>query len=75
MTIYGVYDKIAELIARLDPEQVLGLKATHEMQQRLDSLIFKSKEANLTKQEQDELYHFLVLERLMRLGKLKAKQN
>ena len=32
-------------------------------------------QTNLTKQEQDELYHFLVLERLMRLAKLNAHQN
>ena len=71
MTIYAAYDKIAELIARLDPEQVASLKASEDMQLRLNILIDKSKNDHLTKNEQDELYHFIALERLIRLAKLK----
>ena len=71
MTIYAAYDKIAELIARLDPEQVASLKASDDMQVRLNLLIDKSKNDHLTKNEQDELYHFIALERLIRLAKLK----
>ena len=56
MTIYAAYDKIAELIARLDPEQVSNLKASDDMQVRLNTLIDKSKNDHLTKNEQDELY-------------------
>lgn len=56
MTIYAAYDKIAELIARLDPEQVSSLKASDDMQVRLNTLIDKSKNDHLTKNEQDELY-------------------
>ena len=70
MTIYAAYDKLAELIARLDPEQVLSLKASADMQERLNALIDKSKNDHLSKNEQDELYHFIALERLMRLAKL-----
>ena len=71
MTIYAAYDKIAELIARLDPEEVSSLKASEDMQLRLNILIDKSKNDHLTKNEQDELYHFIALERLIRLAKLK----
>ena len=75
MTIYAAYDKLAELIARLDPEQVLSLKASADMQERLNALIDKSKNDHLSKNEQDELYHFIALERLMRLAKLNVKLN
>lgn len=75
MTIYAAYDKIAEMIARLDPEQVVSLKASADMQNRLNFLIDKSKNAALSKIEQDELYHFIALERLMRLAKLNVKLN
>lgn len=75
MTIYAAYDKIAELIARLDPEQVSSLKASEDMQVRLNILIDKSKNDHLTKNEQDELYHFIALERLIRLAKLNVKLN
>ena len=70
MTIYAAYDKIAELIARLDPEEVSSLKASDDMQVRLNLLIDKSKNDHLSKNEQDELYHFIALERLIRLAKL-----
>ena len=59
MTIYAAYDKIAELIARLDPMEVSSLKASDDMQVRLNILIDKSKNDHLTKNEQDELYHFI----------------
>jgi hypothetical protein len=75
MTIYAAYDRLAELIARLDPEQVMGLKATSDMQIRLNDLIDKSKNDHLSKSEQDELYHFIALERLIRLAKLNVKLN
>jgi hypothetical protein len=75
MTIYAVYDQIAELIARLDPSKVRGLKATQEMTQRLEFLIEKSKEESLNKVEKDELDHFIVLERLIRLAKIRSHEN
>jgi hypothetical protein len=73
MTIYAVYDQIAELLARLDPTAILALKANDEMQFRLEFLIDKSKESTLSRQEKDELDHYIVLERLMRLAKIRAQ--
>lgn len=74
MTVYSVYDKIADLIARLDPIQVSALRATPEMQERLEFLIEKSKEQQLNAKEKDELDHFIVLERLIRLAKIRTHQ-
>ena len=45
------------------------------MQARLESLIEKSKNNNLDKREKDELDHFIVLERLIRLAKLRSLSN
>lgn len=73
MTIYNTYDQLAELIATLDPAKVLALKATEEMQERLEDLIEKSKEGNLERREKDELDHYIVLERLIRLAKIRAQ--
>ena len=72
MTIYSVFDQIADLIARLDPIQVAGLRATSEMQERLEFLIEKSKEKSLNSKEKDELDHYIVLERLIRLAKIRT---
>jgi hypothetical protein len=73
MTVYSIYDEIAELISSLHPEKVLALKASVEIQNRLDFLIEKSKIATLDKQEKDELDHYIVLERLMRMAKIRSK--
>ncbi|MFN0034872.1 MAG: hypothetical protein ACKVUS_07395 [Saprospiraceae bacterium] len=72
MTIYSVYDEIAELLAQLAPGKILALKASGEMQERLEFLIEKSKEDQLTIREKDELDHYIVLERLVRLSKIRA---
>ncbi len=75
MTIYSIYDQIADLIARIDPTKVMALKAPDEMQKRLTFLIGKSKDEQLDKKEKDELDHFIVLERLIRLAKIRAHEH
>jgi len=72
MTIYSVYDEIAELLAQLAPSKILALKASTEMQERLEFLIEQSKEGQLTVHEKDELDHYIVLERLVRLAKIRS---
>lgn len=71
-TVYGVYDQIAGLIALLEPKKILELKASKEIQERFDWLMEKSRSTQMSKQEKDELDHFIVLERLFRLAKIKA---
>ena len=73
MTVQAVYDHIADFIASMNPERVLELKAPEVMGNRLEDLIDKEKEGNLTKDEKDELDHYLVLERLIRLAKAHAR--
>jgi hypothetical protein len=73
MTIYSVYNEIAELISNLYPEKVLALKANAEITNRLEFLVEKSKTMELDKQEKDELDHYIVLERLMRMAKIRSK--
>lgn len=73
MTIYSMYDQVADLMASLAPEKVLKLKASAEMQARFEMLVDKSKDGQLTHQEKDELDHYVVLERLMRLAKIRAQ--
>jgi len=72
MTIYSIYDEIAELLAQLAPAKMLALKASGEMQERLEFLIEKSKAGHLTVREKDELDHYIVLERLVRLAKIRS---
>lgn len=75
MTVYNLYDEIAELIAGLNPDKLKGMKASKEMQQRLEYLIEKSKNNQIDRKEKDELDHYIVLERLIRLAKLRASKR
>ena len=72
MTIYSVYDQVADLLATVDPAKVLSMKASGEMQQRFENLAGQSASGQLSKQDKDELDHYIVLERLMRLAKIRA---
>lgn len=74
MTIYSMYDQVADLMASLAPEKVLQLKAPVEMQHRFNGLVEKAKESSLSVEEKDELDHYVVLERLMRLAKIRARR-
>lgn len=75
MTIYNAYDQIADLIATLDPVKVMALRANDEMQSRLEDLIEKSKIGELEYKEKDELDHYIVLERLIRLAKIRVQSR
>ena len=75
MIVYHAYDQIAELIAELNPAKVMALKANEELQNRFEDLVIKSKESSLNYQEKDELDHYIVLERLIRLAKIRSKEN
>lgn len=72
MVVYNAFDQIAELMAGLNPAKVLKFKATPELQERFDFLTEKSKNNKLEIAEKDELDHFIVLERLIRLAKIRA---
>jgi hypothetical protein len=73
MTVQAVYDHIADFIASMDPQKVLELKAPPVISIQLEDLIDKEKEGELTLEERDELDHYLVLERLIRLAKAHAR--
>ncbi len=72
MTAHTTYDTVADFIAGMNPQRVLELRATPEMQERLEDLIEKEKMEGLTAAEKDELDHYVVLERLIRLAKARA---
>jgi hypothetical protein len=75
MVVYNAYDQIAELIAELNPAKVMALKANKELQMRFENLVLKSKESSLDNREKDELDHYIVLERLIRLAKIRSHEN
>ncbi len=75
MAVQTVYDHVADFIAEMNPAKLLQLRATENDRERLEELIEKEKEGILTFSEKDELDHYLVLERLIRLAKAHARQR
>lgn len=75
MTVQTVYDHVADFIADMNPSKLLELRATDVASERLTTLIEQEKESGLTPAEKDELDHYLVLERLIRLAKAHARQR
>jgi hypothetical protein len=73
MTVQTIYDHVAETIAAMNPTKVLEIRAPQAATERLEILIEKKNEQGLTVVEKDELDHFLVLERLIRLAKAHAR--
>ncbi|RYU93200.1 hypothetical protein [Emticicia agri] len=75
MTSQKFYDEVADFIASMNPARILELKAPKEAQERLQFLIKQEKESGITCDQKDELDHYLVLERLIRLSKAHARQR
>ena len=66
---------IAVLASRPTAEQVLALRATADMQSRVDELLHRSKDGALSRAEEAELEKYLVLEHLVRLAKARALEH
>ena len=75
MQVQNVYDDVADFIANMNPQKILELRASEQSKERLVFLTEKEKESSLSYEEKDELNHYLVLERLIRLTKAHARQR
>lgn len=73
MTAQIAYDHIADFIAAMNPAKLLELKAPDTVRLRLETLLAEEKSRDLTPEEKDELDHYIVLERLIRLAKAHAR--
>lgn len=73
MIAFSVYDSVAEFIASMNPQKVVEFKADPEMQHRLEVLLDREKSGGLDSEEKEELDHYILLERLIRLAKAKAQ--
>lgn len=74
VSVYNIYEQVAEVLARLEPEKIMRMKASPAIQNRFTQLATKHRNEGLSREEKDELDHFIVLERLFRLAKIRADQ-
>ena len=74
MLTTSAVDEIVNFIASENPKGLLDFKASEATKKRVFDLIDRSKKSELTEEERAELDHYLLLEHLMRLAKIRAYQ-
>ena len=76
MVTYRAFDEAIDFITSLPrPEQVLAYKPSVASVHRLESLLEKKREGQLSAEESHELEQYLMIEHLMRVARKKAKNQ
>jgi len=75
MTTTKAYQEIIDFIASgTSPESVVAFRPSEAAQERVRTLLHKEKNAELTEEEKTEFDHYMHIEHLMRLAKVRARQ-
>ncbi len=71
-----VFDELVDLLAESAPaDKLLAFQLSHEKQRRLDDLLAKNREGNLTANESAELDAFEQFEHMVRLLKGRVREK
>lgn len=73
MTVSERIGDVADSIAMLNPSQLLNLKASKAMSERVEELVFKKKDGIISEEEAAELERYLSIELLLALAKARAR--
>jgi len=76
MVIYRVFDEVIDFIASgPTPAQIIAFKPSVAMQKRVDELLEKKREKDISEAEAREVEQYLMVEHIMRLAKARARQK
>jgi hypothetical protein len=74
MNTVRAYDEVIDFIASgTTPQNVIDFHPSERTQDRVDELLLKSKNGEISASERSELDHYLQLEHLMRMAKARAR--
>lgn len=73
MTVVEAFEDLADVLAKMDPTKIVSLKASEGMAERVEELVYKKKEGEITEEELLELERYLSLDLLINLAKARAK--
>ncbi len=73
MTVAERIGDIADSIAMLNPSQLLNIKASEALSERVEDLVYKKKDGTLSQEESTELEKYLAIELLLSLAKARAR--
>ena len=68
MTVTEAFGDVAEILARLNPAQIIKLQAPTAMAERVEELVDKKKEGGISWEESIELERYLALDLLNWFG-------
>ena len=71
-----VYDPMIDfIVSGMPPEKIIAFRPPKSAMNRLEALITKKKQEELSKEEVSELDHYLFLEHIFRLAKARARKK
>ncbi len=75
MSTTRAYEEVIDFIAAgTTPSNLASFRPSEEAKERVSFLIEREKSANLSSQEKSELDHYIQLEHIMRLARVRARQ-
>ena len=74
MVISEVFGDIAEMIAQMNPQQIIDLKAPKGISERVEELVSRRKDGSISVDESIELERFLALDLFISLTKVRARK-
>jgi len=70
-----VFDEFVDFLAGYEPERILNYHPSAKTQRRVEKLLSKKHDKQLSTKEQHELDYFLMLEHIIRLAKARALKS
>ncbi len=74
MTVAEAFGDVAELLAELAPSKILKIQPSTELAERVETLILKKKNGDISWEETLELERYLALDMLINLAKARARR-
>jgi len=74
MSALKAYDEVIDFIAAINPDKVLAFRPSEATKQRVSELIYREKTTGLSSEEKAELDHYMWLEHVMRMAKIRARK-
>ena len=74
MTVTEAFGDVAGLIAQMNPQKIIELKAPKAMSERVAHLVYLKKQGTISTDEMAELERFLGLDLFIGLAKARANQ-
>jgi GTP-dependent phosphoenolpyruvate carboxykinase len=72
MSVTEAFGDVAGMIAQMNPEKVVALKASKQMSEQVEKLVMLKKEGVITLEQTAELERFLALDLFISLAKARA---